>query len=612
MNWSEITLKTLRENPADAEMKSHQLLVRAGYIKKVAPGIFTYNSLFLRSLRKIEKILREELAKVDYHEILMPMVQPANLWQESHRWNKMTELLKFKNKNNQDFCLGATHEEVVVDFIRKDIKSYRDLPSLVYQIQTKYRDEIRPRYGLMRCREFIMKDAYSFDCDREKALLSYQKMKKAYKSIFKRLGVEFVVVQGDSGDIGGELSSEFQVVADHGMDQLLLCQKCGYGANQEVVPLGRDSKTGTPNFQQNEALNEDSSGDKKQEKPSEQTNKSILEKTANTDSVPAMEKFSTPGLRSIKELESFLKIPSAKLVKTFFVKFQDQKKLWKQACLLLPGDREVNLTKVHKLLKSIVVEPLNETEVLKLTGARPGSCGPVGLEIPTLMDQGLKTLDSFIVGANEDDYHLKNVLPYRDFGKHQKILIGDISQARPGDYCPECGHPLNLKKGIEVGHVFYLGTQYSKPMNLKYLDEKGKTKTIEMGCYGIGVTRSLQAVVEQSHDDEGICWPLSLSPFAIHICLLDPGDGAISSWLDGYLKSLEGEGLDFFVDDRRERPGIKFKDADLLGFPLRVTVGKKGFENKEVELFIRKSREKIKVPLDQAVSKTLNTLENVF
>lgn len=605
MNWSEITLKTLRENPADAEMESHRLLVRAGYIKKVAPGIFTYSFLFLRSLRKMERILREELARANGHEILMPVVQPAGLWQESRRWPKMTELLKFKNKNDQDFCLGATHEEVVVDFIRRDIKSYRDLPSLVYQIQTKYRDEIRPRYGLMRCREFIMKDAYSFDRDREKALLSYEKMKKTYTSIFKRLGVEFITVQADSGSIGGELSSEFQVVANQGMDQILLCE-CGYGANLEVVPLDKEgSKVETPNSRETAT-----SLNKEQPEQTEGTNPRT---NTVTDPSPPMEKFSTPGLGSIKDLEKSLNIPASRLVKTFFVKFQDQKKTGKQACLLLPGDRDVNFVKVKNLLKSpSEVEPLSDEEVSKLTGARPGSCGPVGLKIPVLMDQALKALDSFIVGANEDDYHLKNVLPHRDFGRHQKILIGDISQARPGDPCPECGKSLTLKRGIEVGHIFYLGTRYSEPMGLRYLDENGKTKNVEMGCYGIGVTRSLQAVVEQSHDDDGICWPLSLSPFGIHICLLDPEEGIVNSWLGDYQKELEKKGFDLFVDDRKERPGIKFKDADLLGFPLRVTVGKRGFENKEVELFIRKSRQRIKVPLDQAFPKTLNILGTVF
>ena len=610
MKWSEVTLKTLRENPSDAEMESHRLLIRGGYIKKVAPGVFTYGFLFLRSLRKMEDILRDELNAVNCHEILMPMVQPSELWKESSRWFKMTELLKFKNKNNHDFCLGATHEEVVVDFIRKDIKSYRDLPSLVYQIQTKYRDEIRPRYGLMRCREFIMKDAYSFNRDKKGALDSYEKMKKAYEFIFKRFGVEFVAVQADSGAIGGDLSMEFQVLANHGMDQILLCQSCGYGANSEAVPLNSNpqKKEIFPNRDLEKKQSENFSNMSFQKNMPEDIHPNTI-----IDPPLPMEKFSTPGLRTIKDLEKFLKIPASKLVKTFFVKFQDQKKDWQEICLLLPGDRDVNLVKVKKLLQSPSdVEPLSDTEVLRLTGAKPGSCGPVGITIPILMDHSLKALDSFIVGANEDDFHLKNVLPSRDFGTNRNLSLGDISQAREKDPCPECGKPLILKRGIEVGHIFYLGTKYSEPMGLKYLDKNGKTKNVEMGCYGIGVTRSLQAVVEQSHDEDGICWPFNLSPFAIHVCLLDPEDETVSSWLDDYQRDLGTKGFDLFVDDRRERPGIKFKDADLLGFPIRVTLGKKGFEKGEVELFIRKSRKKIITPIDQALDKTLEILENIF
>lgn len=573
MKWSEVTLKTLRENPADAEMESHRLFVRGGYIKKVAPGIYSYGYLLLRALRKFEAILREELAKAGCQEILMPMVQPASLWQESGRWPKMGELLKFKNKNNHDFCLGATHEEVVVDFARNDLKSYRDLPANLYQIQTKYRDEIRPRFGLMRGREFIMKDAYSFDRDKQGALSSYEKMRKAYEQIFARLGVEYTVVQADSGAIGGDLSNEFQVVAEHGMDHVLLCQNCGYSANSEVAP--------------------------------------VMSNVAETPwTEDEMEKFSTPGLRTIEDLEKSLKIPAKQLVKTFFVKYQDKKEKWQEATLLLSGDREVNLIKVKTALGAInEVEPLSDAEVLKLTGAKPGSCGPVGLKTQVIMDKTLSGLAGFIVGANEDDYHLKNVVPGRDFKVSQ---LCDISQAMADDPCPECGKALTAKRGIEVGHIFYLGTKYSQPMGLKYLDENGKTQDVEMGCYGIGVTRSLQAIVEQSHDEDGIAWPKSVAPFHIHVCLLDPKDESILSWLNVYKSSLEKLGIEVFVDDRKERPGIKFKDADLLGFPLRVVVGKRGMDNNEIELFVRKSKEKFKVSVEEALAKTVEVMEGAF
>ncbi len=573
MKWTQITLKTLRDNPADAEMESHRLFMRSGFIKKLAPGIFSYGFFFLKSIRKFETIIRQELSRAGAQEILMPMVQPAALWQESGRWPKMGELLKFKNKNNHDFCLGATHEEVVVDFARNDIQSYRDLPMNLYQIQTKYRDEIRPRFGLMRGREFIMKDAYTFDRTRDEALKSYETMKQAYHAIFKRLGVEYTVVQADSGAIGGDLSNEFQVVADHGMDQVLLCNSCGYSANVEVAPLV-----------------------------------STASSTPWTDQ--AYEKFSTPGLKSIEDLEKSLNIPAAQLVKTFFVKYQDSKEKWQQACLLVSGDREVNLIKTKNILKAINdVEPLSDQEVLNLTKAKPGSCGPVGLSIPVVMDLNLENLNSFIVGANIDDFHLKNVVPDRDF----KVFVkADISQVKSGDPCPQCQKPLILKKGIEVGHIFYLGPKYSEPMNLKFLDETGKSQTVEMGCYGIGVTRSLQAIIEQNHDADGMIWPQSVAPFQVHICLLDPGEQNILDWTDEYVKALENKDYEVFIDDRSERPGIKFKDADLLGFPLRVVIGKRGFENDKIEMVSRKTKEKWEVTKSDALSKTLSTLETLF
>jgi prolyl-tRNA synthetase len=573
MKWSQVTLKTLRENPADAEMESHRLFVRGGMIKKIAPGIFSYGFLFLRSIRKFEEILREELGKAGCHEILMPMVQPASLWQESGRWPKMGELLKFKNKNDHDFCLGATHEEVVVDFMRNDLKSYRDFPTNVYQIQTKYRDEIRPRFGLMRGREFIMKDAYSFDQDRESALRSYEALKEAYNRIFTRLGVEYTVVQADSGAIGGDLSNEFQVVAEHGMDHVLLCKSCGYSANSEVAPL-------------------------------------ISLETTSVWTDEVMEKFATPGLRSIEDLSQKLDIPSSQLVKSFFVKFQNQKGKWQEATLLLPGDREVNLIKAKTVLGATSdVEPLNDAEVKKLTGACPGSCGPVGIKGIIVLDASLNQLNSFIVGANEDDFHLKNVVPGRDFEVTQ---TADLSQVRGGDECPECGNPLMAKRGIEVGHIFYLGQKYSEPMGLKFLDENGKSQNVEMGCYGIGVTRSLQAIIEQSHDSDGMCWPKSVAPFHVHVCLLDPDDESVTSWLKVFQHSLENLGYDVFVDDRKERPGIKFKDADLLGFPLRVVAGKRGFDSDEIEFFLRKTKDKFKVSVQEALAKAAELLKEAF
>lgn len=573
MKWSQITLKTLRENPADAEMESHRLFARGGLIKKVAPGIFSYGFLLLRSIRKFETILRDELGKAGCHEILMPMVQPASLWQESGRWPNMGELLKFKNKNNHDFCLGATHEEVIVDFVRNDIKSYRDMPTNIYQIQTKYRDEIRPRFGLMRGREFIMKDAYSFDRDKESALKSYESMKTAYRAIFERLGVEYTVVKADSGAIGGDLSNEFQVVADHGMDHVLLCESCGYSANSEVAP--------------------------------------VLEKVENkTWTSSGLEKFSTPGLRTIDDLAKALSVEESQLVKTFFVKYQNKKKKWEEATLLVPGDREVNLIKVQNVVGALAeVEPLSDAEVLKLTGAKPGSCGPVNIKTKVFMDKTLNKLEGFIVGANEDDFHMKNVIPGRDFEVTEEV---DISQARDGDPCPECSSPIISRRGIEVGHIFYLGTKYSKAMGLQYLDENGKGKVVEMGCYGIGVTRSLQAIIEQSHDDDGMMWPKSVAPFHVHICCLDPKDEKIVGWMNEFTSQLESQNIDVFIDDRKERPGIKFKDADLLGFPIRVVVGKRGMDNNQIEVAVRKTKEKLTFTPETATEEVIKLLEQGF
>jgi prolyl-tRNA synthetase len=573
MKWSQVTLKTLRENPADAEMESHRLFARGGMIKKVAPGIFSYGFLLLRSIRKFEAILRDELGKAGCHEILMPMVQPASLWQESGRWPNMGELLKFKNKNNHDFCLGATHEEVVTDFVRNDIKSYRDLPTNIYQIQTKYRDEIRPRFGLMRGREFIMKDAYSFDRDKEGALKSYEVMKEAYMKIFKRLGVEFTVVKADSGAIGGDLSNEFQVVADNGMDHVLVCSSCDYSANSEVAP--------------------------------------VLGEVTKVDwTSEAMEKFSTPKLRTIEDLSKSLNLPESDLVKTFFVKYQNPKKKWEEATLLVPGDREVNLIKVKTIVGAQgEVEPLSDAEVKKLTNAMPGSCGPVGLKTKIFMDKNLNRLSGFVVGANEDDFHLKNVVPGRDFEVTEEV---DISQATDGDPCPECSKPLVAKRGIEVGHIFYLGQKYSKSMGLQYLDESGKGQVVEMGCYGIGVTRSLQAIIEQSHDGDGMMWPKSVAPFQVHICCLDPKDEKIVGWMDELTSQLDSQNIDYFIDDRKERPGIKFKDADLLGFPVRVVVGKRGMENGEIEVFVRKTKEKKSISPDKAAHEVIQLVESGF
>ncbi|MBC7420538.1 MAG: proline--tRNA ligase [Bdellovibrio sp.] len=576
MKWSKTHLFTLKEAPSDAEIPSHKLMIRGGFIKKLAPGLYTYGNMGLRAIRKFESIIRDELEKVDSVEILMPMVHPKELWMETNRWNEMgAGLLKFKNRNNHEFCLGATHEEAVVDYVRHELKSWRDFPKNIYQIQTKYRDEIRPRFGLMRGREFSMKDAYSFDVDQTSALVAYDKMYKAYENIFNRLGLQFRIVQADAGNIGGSQTHEFQMLADAGEDSLLVSDKTSFAANIEVCP----------------AID------------------SVPYQSKDTE-LKAVEKFSTPGQKTIADLEKFTSVPANELVKTLFFSANDgldaRDTALKAFAILLRGSDEVNPIKVKNLLK--MTNPpqlLTDEEVKTISGANPGSCGPVGLKIPIYADNGIKNLKNYIVGANENDYHIKNVNHDRDY---KLTEFADLRMAREGDKCPESDGRLKSYRGIEVGHVFYLGQKYAQKMNGNFLDKNGRAQFYEMGCYGIGVTRTVQACIEQSHDQDGIIWPKAIAPFHVHICLLDPKDANLSAYVEKIDQSLSEKRYDVFVDDRDERPGFKFKDADLLGFPVRVVVGKKGFEANEIEVVNRKTKEVHKVSPDQVVA----TIEKVL
>lgn len=558
MKWSENYLFTLKEAPSDAEIPSHKLMVRAGLIRKLAPGIFSYGNVFLTALRKFENIIREELGRYGAVEILMPMVQPKELWTETNRWTEMgAGLLKFKNRNDQEFCLGATHEEAVVDYVRYELKSWRDFPKNIYQIQTKYRDEIRPRFGLMRGREFIMKDAYSFDMDQVGALKAYDNMYKAYQAIFNRLGLDYRIVQADAGNIGGSQTHEFQLLAEAGEDALLVSDTTQFAANVEVCP----------------AID--------------------FEEYIAKDSTPKiLEKFATPGQKTIAQLSAFTQTPENELVKTLFFSANDgtnpKDKELKPIAILLRGNDELNPIKLKNIL-GLTNPPLmlNDDEVKNVTGAMPGSCGPVGLKIPIYSDNGLKNFKNFIVGANVDDFHLKNVNFERDF---QITKFADLRMARAGDKCPESGGRLKSYRGIEVGHVFYLGQKYAQKMNGQFLDKNGKSQYYEMGCYGIGVTRTIQAAIEQSHDADGIIWPKAITPFDVHICLLDIKDQTAVDYVNNLTAGLEKKGLKVFIDDRDERPGVKFKDADLLGFPARVVVGKKGLDADQIEVIERKTK----------------------
>jgi len=570
MRWSDSFVFTLKEAPHDAEIVSHQLLIRAGLVKKLAPGIYTYGPLFLRALRKWEAIIREEMNRIGALEIFMPMVQPRALWEETNRWQEMGEgLLKFKNRNDQWFCLGATHEEAVTDYIRHDIRSWKQLPKALYQIQTKYRDEIRPRFGLMRGREFLMKDAYSFDLTPEAAQQTYWRFYGAYKSIFDRLGVEYRIVQADSGNIGGSLTHEFQLLAQSGEDALLVSDATDFAANVEVCPVVLPPE----------------------------------DKVASGAQSSEMRKISTPGIRTIEELSKFLDRSSAQLVKTLFVNAaKNPEKDFVPVAVLLRGDHEVNPVKLKNALGLTTPPPLlSEDQVLLVSGAKPGSCGPVGLKIPVYVDQSVTRLSALVVGANQDDFHLEGVVMGRDFQAH---AVGDYRMAQEGDLdptAPERGR-LKLYRGIEVGHVFYLGTKYSKAMKAFYTDAAGEQRPIEMGCYGIGVTRTLQAVIEQRHDADGIIWPWAVAPFLVHIVVLDPKDAEIMAAVNQWEKELEARGIDVFVDDREdERPGVKFKDADLLGFPLRLTVGQKSKVKGVVEFKPRASKEVQEISWAQVV-----------
>lgn len=565
MKWSQSHIFTLRDAPADAEITSHKLLVRGGFIKKLAPGIFTLQHLALRSVRKIEKIIREELDKRGCTEILMPMVQPQELWAETGRLG-IEELLKFKNRNGHPFCLGATHEEVVTDIIRKDIKSYRDLPKNLYQVQTKYRDEIRPRFGLMRGREFIMKDAYSFDTDLDTAKKSYDIMYDAYKAIFSRLGFEFRIVEADAGNIGGSVTHEFQVLAESGEDRIIYCNKCEFAANVEVAPNMPVNEPPGPGGE--------------------------------------METFDTPGLKTIADLAKSMNLPEKSLTKTLF--YADAE--GKPVCFLLRGSDEANPVKLKNALgMSAAPLMLTDDEVKALTGASPGSCGPVGLKIPVYLDSALHNRTNFTVGANKDDKHLRNVARGRDF---KETAIVDVRMAQVGDQCPRCQKgSFKQARGIEVGHVFLLGTKYSKAMGATFLSQDGSAQPIQMGCYGIGVTRTMQAAVEQSNDKDGIIWPLPIAPFTVHMCVLD-FDEATMKVASQIYQELQVSGVDVLFDDREERPGVKFKDADLIGMPLRLTIGKRGMEAGELELTLRRTKETLKLPPAAIVSKVLELVKN--
>ncbi|NLL84480.1 MAG: proline--tRNA ligase [Lentisphaerae bacterium] len=567
MRWTKTLVATLREEPQEAEIISHKLLLRAGLIRRLAGGLYTFLPLGLRALRKVEAIVREEMDRAGALEVLMPALQPAELWEQSDRLTTMgPNMFKLKDRHDRLMTLGPTHEEVITDLVSREISSYRQLPATFYQIQTKFRDEIRPRFGLMRAKEFIMKDAYSFDVSSEAADASYKAMYDAYKRLFARCGLRTKPVEADTGDIGGSSSHEFMVMAEAGEDAVIECSKCSYAANVERA----------------------------------ERRVTVAQPAGDT---PATLKVDTPDVRTIAAVSAFLKVPPAKLIKTVIYLADN-----KPVAALVAGDREINEPKLKRALDAKTLEIAPDNIVTEVTDAPVGFAGPVGLSIPIYADLSLTNAADMVTGANAADAHLLHVDLTRDANV---TAYRDISVVNAGDACPRCNGELCVARGIEVGHVFKLGTKYTEAFEATYQDESGKAEPIVMGCYGIGVTRVLQAIVEQSHDNNGVIWPVSTAPYAVGLLSLDPSDTAVAATVTELEAQLEAAGIDVLVDDRDERPGVKFKDADLIGFPLRVVVGAKGLAKGFIEIKQRSAVESVFAPPAEAletIQKTINTM----
>ena len=569
MKASSFFISTLKEAPAEAELISHKLMLRAGLIKREASGLYSWMPIGVRCLRKIEAIVREEMNRAGALELLMPVVQPAELWVESGRWEQYgKELLRINDRHERDFCLGPTHEEVITDIARREISSYKQLPVNFYQIQTKFRDEIRPRFGVMRSREFIMKDAYSFDADTESLKISYQKMYDAYCRIFDRLGLEYRPVAADTGSIGGTGSHEFQVLAESGEDIIAYCQDSDYAANIEMAP------TFAP------------------QQPAPQATQELS-------------KIHTPNVKTIEKLANFLNISAAQTIKSVVVEAEDD------GCpilLLLRGDHQLNEIKVGKLAG--VKNPLtfaSESTITKHFGAQPGSLGAVGFTGKVYADFALQAVADMVVGANENDHHYSGF----NFGRDAALPeFADLRDVVEGDPSP-CGKgTLKLVRGIEVGHVFQLGDKYSKAMNATYLDKNGKSQIMQMGCYGIGVTRIVAAAIEQNYDDAGIIFTDTIAPFTVVIVPMNYYKSeAVKDAADKLYQNLLAQGVDVLLDDRNERAGVLLADAELMGIPHRVVIGDRGLQNNEVEYQLRRSRENESIALDQIEAKVLGALK---
>lgn len=550
IRMSTLYAPTLKEDPSDADIASAKLLVRAGMVRKEASGLYSFLPLGMRVLRKIENIIREEMDSHGGQEILMPFVQPADLWHKSGRWTVYgDELLRVTDRHGNEFCLGPTHEEVVTDLVDNELRSYKDLPKNLYHIQLKFRDERRPRFGLLRGREFIMKDAYSFDADEEGLDKSYMLMREAYSNMCERMGLEYRIVEADSGQIGGSGSEEFMALAETGEAELVHCE-CGYAADVEAAACAPKPKAYPAN---------------------------------------KLEKISTPGVHTIAELAAHLNCEEAACMKAFACK-DEEGTIW---VLFVPGDYEVNEVKVENLIG--IFEPLSDEE-MKDAGLVKGSMGPVGLPdgVKVAADESLRDMPAWVVGANEDGFHYVGAQLGRDF---QVDKWADLCLVREGDPCPKCGLPLSHARGIEVGQIFKLGDKYSRSMDVTFMDENGAERYFIMGCYGVGVTRTLAAAVEQSHDDNGIIWPFPIAPAHICIIPLTVGDDVVQPAAERLAEKAAELGFEVAIDDRNERAGVKFADADLIGWPLQVVVGKRGLSEGKVEIKRRRTGERRDVEL---------------
>ena len=567
MRWSKALIPTRKEDPSDAETTSHKLMLRSGCVRKLTSGVYSYLPLGRRALLKVEAIVREEMDAVGCQEILMPVLNPSELWRETGRWDVYgKELWRVRDRNSREFALGPTHEEVVTDIVRNEVHSYKELPFTVYQIQTKFRDELRPRFGVVRSREFLMKDAYSFHRNEESLDETYNSMCDAYTRIFERCSLTFRPVEAATGAIGGSHSHEFMVLSDTGESEIIVCE-CGYAATDERAEGAIDPPP--------------------------------------CDETPGeMERVDTPNMRTIEEVSEFLGIDPARLVKTIIYEADGR-----PVAALVRGDREINEAKLSMALGADLVVPAPPEVIEKLTGAPVGFAGPVGLEgVDVIADHTIEPLVNMVVGGNALDVHLKNVNPGRDF---KVTAFHDIVLVRKGDHCARCGSELNSFRGIEVSQAFKLGTKYSLSMNATYLDEDGVAKPFIMGCYGLGVSRTVAAIIEQHNDKDGIVWPLSVAPFAVEILVVSMKSTECTALGDRLYDDLKAAGVDVLYDDRNDSAGVKFKDADLVGMPLRVTIGDRGLKSGVVEARVRRTGEVSELPVDDAVQGILHMLETL-